>query len=79
MLVLLADKSGAIARELEGSERDVASQKRLVLEKLYGISWQEDRLRDAVKIADDFYFDVTAQVKLDKWSKGRVVLLGDAG
>lgn len=79
MLVLLADKDGVIAKEMEGSERDVVSQKRLVLKKLDGISWQEDRLKDAAKTADDFYFDVTAQVKLDKWSKGRVVLLGDAG
>jgi 2-polyprenyl-6-methoxyphenol hydroxylase-like FAD-dependent oxidoreductase len=28
---------------------------------------------------DDFYYDLVAQVKMDKWSKGRVVLLGDAG
>lgn len=79
MLVLLADKSGAIERRVQGSERDVALQKRLVLEKLEGISWQETRLKDAVKAADDFYFDCAAQVKLNNWSKGRVVLLGDAG
>jgi 2-polyprenyl-6-methoxyphenol hydroxylase-like FAD-dependent oxidoreductase len=35
-------------------------------------------LKEAVETSDDFYFDVTAQVKLDEWSKGRVVLLGDA-
>ena len=29
--------------------------------------------------ADDFYYDMIAQVKLDRWSRGRVVLLGDAG
>jgi 2-polyprenyl-6-methoxyphenol hydroxylase-like FAD-dependent oxidoreductase len=29
--------------------------------------------------ADDFYYDAIAQVKMDSWSKGRVVLLGDAG
>ena len=79
MLVLLADKNGALAKKIKGSERDVASQKELVLEKLDGILWQEDRLKDAVKMTDDFYFDVTAQVKLDEWSKERVVLLGDAG
>jgi hypothetical protein len=38
---------------------------------------REDYLRD--KATDDFYYDMLAQVKMDKWSKGRVVLLGDAG
>jgi 2-polyprenyl-6-methoxyphenol hydroxylase-like FAD-dependent oxidoreductase len=79
VLVLIADKTGAIAKELSGFERNVAMQKKLVLRKLSGVSWQEHRLKDAVEAADDFYFDVTAQVKLEKWSKERVVLLGDAG
>ncbi|KAI4854604.1 putative oxidoreductase [Aureobasidium sp. EXF-8845] len=79
VLVLLADKGDSVAKEMSGSERDVGAQKRLVMKKLRGIFWQEQRLREAVKTSDDFYFDVTAQVKLDRWSKGRVVLLGDAG
>ncbi|NUS04746.1 MAG: hypothetical protein HOV97_19560 [Nonomuraea sp.] len=28
--------------------------------------------------ADDFYFDTISQVYLDSWSRGRVVLIGDA-
>ena len=28
---------------------------------------------------DDIYYDMIAQLKMDTWSKGRVVLLGDAG
>lgn len=79
VLVLLADKSSSIAKELSSSGRDVAVQKSLVMRKLDGIFWQEQRLKEAVETSDDFYFDVTAQVKLDKWSKGRAVLLGDAG
>ncbi|CAD0109411.1 unnamed protein product [Aureobasidium uvarum] len=79
VLVLLADKDGSIAKDLEGSARDVPAQKSLVLRRLKGIVWQEQRLRNAVAEADDFYFDTTAQIKLDRWSKGRVVLLGDAG
>lgn len=79
VLVLLADKNGNIAEEMAGNERDVSAQKRLVLQKLEGIAWQEHRLKTAVEVADDFYFDTTAQIKLARWSKGRVVLLGDAG
>jgi len=29
--------------------------------------------------ADDFYFDSVSQVRLDRWSAGRVALTGDAG
>jgi 2-polyprenyl-6-methoxyphenol hydroxylase-like FAD-dependent oxidoreductase len=29
--------------------------------------------------ADDFYFDSTSRVVVPEWSRGRVVLLGDAG
>ncbi|KAH0333465.1 2-polyprenyl-6-methoxyphenol hydroxylase-like oxidoreductase, partial [Aureobasidium melanogenum] len=79
VLVLLADKNDNIAKEMAGQGRDVSAQKRLVLKKLEGINWQEKRLKTAVKAADDFYFDTTAQIKLNRWSKGRVVLLGDAG
>lgn len=79
VLVLLADKNGNIAKEMAGNERDVSAQKRLVLKKLEGIVWQEHRLKTAVEVADDFYFDTTAQIKSDRWSKGKVVLLGDAG
>ncbi|KAG9653599.1 2-polyprenyl-6-methoxyphenol hydroxylase-like oxidoreductase, partial [Aureobasidium melanogenum] len=79
VLVLLADKNGTITKAIAGHERDVSAQKWLVLKKLEGIAWKEDRLKRAVEAADDLYFDTTAQVKLDRWSKGRVVLLGDAG
>lgn len=79
VLVLLADKDGSIANGMAGSGRDVLAQKKLVLQKLNNIVWQEHRLKKAVEAADDFYFDTTAQIKLDNWSKGRVVLLGDAG
>ncbi|KAI5241271.1 putative oxidoreductase [Aureobasidium subglaciale] len=74
VLILMADVSNVLDKE-----RDVAAQKEAVLKKLSGISWQEERLKKAVTEADDFYIDITAQTKLDSWSKGRVVLLGDAG
>lgn len=31
-----------------------------------------------MKATDDFYYDAVSQVKMDNWSKGRVVLLGGA-
>ena len=29
--------------------------------------------------APDYYFDAAAQIRMDHWSQGRVVLVGDAG
>ena len=36
------------------------------------------RLLDAMWAAPDFYFDRVAQVQMDRWSAGRVALVGDA-
>jgi 2-polyprenyl-6-methoxyphenol hydroxylase-like FAD-dependent oxidoreductase len=36
------------------------------------------RLLDAMDSAEDFYFSTACQVCLEEWSRGRVVLLGDA-
>lgn len=33
---------------------------------------------DALSDVDDLYFDVVSQIRLDSWSKGRTVLVGDA-
>lgn len=41
--------------------------------------WTEvPRLLDAAREADDFYFDGLQLIEMDRWSRGRVVLLGDA-
>ena len=32
-----------------------------------------------MRTAPDFYFDEMSQIKMDRWSKGRVALVGDAG
>lgn len=41
--------------------------------------WRAKEVLDTMKTTDDFYTHVSGQVKLDRWHKGRVVLLGDAG
>lgn len=37
-----------------------------------------ERAREGLKSANDFYFERIAQIKMDKWSSGRVALVGDA-
>ncbi len=59
--------------------RDVDQQKRVLADRFAGAGWRVPQLLDAMWAAPDFYFDAVTQVHLDGWSRGRVVLLGDAG
>ena len=56
------------------------AQQQQVLKNVYqGIGWEIPRLLEMMPRATDFYFDVAAQISMDHWSRGRVVLAGDAG
>lgn len=41
--------------------------------------WVRPQLIEYMRSAPDFYFDEMSQIKMDRWSKGRVALVGDAG
>jgi 2-polyprenyl-6-methoxyphenol hydroxylase-like FAD-dependent oxidoreductase len=59
---------------------DLAQQKCLVEQAFAGeTSWKIPALLDAMRESTDLYFDDVTQIHLPRWSKGRVVLLGDAG
>ncbi|MFF2194667.1 FAD-dependent monooxygenase [Streptomyces sp. NPDC058157] len=53
--------------------------RRVVVERLAALRWEGARLAEAARTAPDFYCDAMAQIRMDRWSHGRVVLLGDAG
>jgi 2-polyprenyl-6-methoxyphenol hydroxylase-like FAD-dependent oxidoreductase len=57
----------------------VPEQKKLITERLAGIGWEVPKLLEAMAAADVFYFDAMAQIHLDRWSAGRIALIGDAG
>lgn len=57
----------------------VEAQKRLMEEYFCDAGWECPRIIREMMATEDFYYDLVGQVKMDKWSKGRVVLLGDAG
>jgi 2-polyprenyl-6-methoxyphenol hydroxylase-like FAD-dependent oxidoreductase len=63
---------------LEYDRRDVEQQKKILREHFAEGGWEVPRLMELMKEAPDFYFDSVSQVKMDRWSKGRCVLLGDA-
>lgn len=59
--------------------RDAAQQQKIVAGAFDGVGWHVPALLDQMAAADDFYFDSVSQVHLDRWSAGRVALIGDAG
>jgi len=58
--------------------RDVEAQKRLLRERMDGFGWWTPRILAHLDDTPDFYLDQVAQVVMDRWSSGRVGLLGDA-
>ncbi|MEV8375070.1 FAD-dependent monooxygenase [Kribbella sp. NPDC056861] len=56
-----------------------ADQKDLLAKVFAGVGWHTQYLLAAMRDADDFYFDTTSRVVVPEWSRGRIVLLGDAG
>jgi len=59
--------------------KGVSAQKALLKEYFQGSGWECERVVKEMEASDDFYYDMVAQVRMEHFSKGRVVLLGDAG
>jgi 2-polyprenyl-6-methoxyphenol hydroxylase-like FAD-dependent oxidoreductase len=57
---------------------DLDQQKQLLADAFAGEGWEVPRLLEAMWQAPDFYFDTVSQVHMDRWSTGRVALVGDA-
>jgi 2-polyprenyl-6-methoxyphenol hydroxylase-like FAD-dependent oxidoreductase len=64
---------------LDVDHHDVAQHKWIVTDAFAGVGWEVPRLLDALTDAGDLYFDSASQVRLPRWSTGRIALLGDAG
>jgi 2-polyprenyl-6-methoxyphenol hydroxylase-like FAD-dependent oxidoreductase len=67
-----------LAADLDIDYRDVAAQKRLLREQMNNMGWLTPRILAHLDDTPDFYLDQVAQVVMDRWSSGRVGLLGDA-
>lgn len=78
-MIVVNDKDPRFREVTKVGSRSVAGQKELLGEYFRDAGWESERIIKEMKTADDFYYDVLAQIKMDEWSKGRVVLLGDAG
>jgi 2-polyprenyl-6-methoxyphenol hydroxylase-like FAD-dependent oxidoreductase len=64
--------------DLDIDYHDVEAQKRLLREQMAGFGWQTQRILAHLDDSPDFYLDQVAQVVMDRWSSGRVGLIGDA-
>jgi 2-polyprenyl-6-methoxyphenol hydroxylase-like FAD-dependent oxidoreductase len=59
--------------------RDRAEQEQTIARVYEGIGWEVPKLLELMPTADDWYFDIAAQVHMPEWTRGRVALAGDAG
>lgn len=78
-MIVVNDKDARFQNVAKIGSRSVAGQKELLSEYFHDAGWESERIVREMNAADDFYYDAIAQVKMDSWSRGRVVLLGDAG
>ncbi len=54
-------------------------QKQLLDDYYRGLGCETERVLWETWATKDFYYDSIAQVRVERWCRGRVVLLGDAG
>jgi 2-polyprenyl-6-methoxyphenol hydroxylase-like FAD-dependent oxidoreductase len=65
--------------QLRYDYHDVAQHKQLLTAVFAGEGWEVPRLLEKMQSASDLYFDAVSQIRMKRWSRGRAVLLGDAG
>jgi 2-polyprenyl-6-methoxyphenol hydroxylase-like FAD-dependent oxidoreductase len=63
---------------LQYDRRDTTRQKQILRDKFAHEQWQIPRLLQMMDDAPDFYFDSISQIRMERWSAGHSILLGDA-
>jgi 2-polyprenyl-6-methoxyphenol hydroxylase-like FAD-dependent oxidoreductase len=69
---------GFMDSDLRIDYRDTAAQFAELDRRMADDGWVRPQLLEYMRNAPDFYFDGLAQIIMDRWSKGRIVLVGDA-
>jgi 2-polyprenyl-6-methoxyphenol hydroxylase-like FAD-dependent oxidoreductase len=69
---------GFAAPEPAPSRTDMEAQKGIVAAQCVHLKGDFPRFIEAMKTTDQFYYNELAQIRMPSWSKGRVVLAGDA-
>jgi len=71
--------AGTAMASLTFTSPPLAVTRDLLAERMAGVGWRVPGLLAALRDAEDCYLDAISQVRVERWSRGRVVLLGDAG
>ncbi|GGL58835.1 FAD-dependent oxidoreductase [Microlunatus endophyticus] len=58
--------------------RHPQAQRDLVAERFDGDGWKVPQVVEAMRTADDLFFDMVTQIRMPGWSSGRLALAGDA-
>jgi len=66
------------ADRLTYDRHDPEQLRDIVTGRFAGAGWETPRLLQELRREPDLYFDPLEQIHLDRWSKGRIGLLGDA-
>ncbi|POS78344.1 hypothetical protein DHEL01_v203274 [Diaporthe helianthi] len=79
MQVYLQVMKGAATGWLKEAHRGGVEREKAAMAEIFrGAGWRTDELLKGMEASDDFYLERLGVVKLDSWSRGRVVLAGDA-
>ena len=57
---------------------DLAARKTLLAHVFDGVGWEWPEIRAALADVGEVYYDRVSQIEMERWSKGRVALVGDA-
>ncbi len=63
---------------LDYDRRDTDAQKRLVARAFEGAGWKVPQMLERLEAADEFYLDGLHRGRMSRYTRGRVVLVGDA-
>lgn len=67
------------AELIQGSDPCNLEETRALLRSLFGnMGWESPHILKAMEEVDDIYFDRVSQIRMNTWSKGRILLIGDA-
>ncbi|HKI43154.1 MAG TPA: FAD-binding protein [Mycobacterium sp.] len=69
---------GFMDPDLHIDYRDTEAQLAELEKRMADDGWVRPQLVEYMRTAPDFYFDEMSQIKMDRWSNGRVALVGDA-
>lgn len=65
-------------RDSSAAPADDAARRALLRREFSDMGWEMPRILDAMAGAPEIYFDRIAQVRMQRWTKGRTALIGDA-